>query len=890
MSAKWFVSYSLVPMTPRDASVVNAYPNLMHSIKWGDDVGKAVVKDYLISIKTRVKKLEKYTDVSQTPHWEYSNPTLTTTGFDSQALALRLAQEEYSVGSVASVSVSTNTSFDWISFILYHWKAKSANGYHRESSLNSSNYNTGWGSFLSPVGQVQGGGTDAGIYSVPGWYNFFKVNMTTLERVVTYINHPEETITDNSITPPTVTVIPAWIEEVISYNQHSIDFKTGDEVVPGSGGGSANQDFRPGTYTPVVRPEVTDDYYAQFHNPLSTPNSKNTVYGTGSGWSYPHIELDINFTNGKSTKTWYDMVKWDAEAGQEPETTTTLPDKVLPIIPIRLNKRNITDPLLKTNTIVKSINKACKKLQVDPKTILESISSQGGMSLDEVTQQVDAEIAEEDEVGQYDSGYTSPTPAERQQRIDDMLAQEQADALEDKNDIFVLFMTSLATENKWEKELLYWTFHRYYLDGALNATKGVGDVVEVKYEIPDLYLTFSYDRIEKTTNQTTFPSSLSTDGYAITFFSEEILEPVFPMNGELEPESYTYKGYDIITLWYKDDTGMVTKLDVYKFSTALGTPKDLETWDGTLATDADDYLWSFNSINDKVGDAKDIAKEKHCIPIHTNVLAERTEILSSDTPEQIRAKKTLLKRCYEYGLSFIIVELKKVHVPWWRQWVSDLVWFITAALQIYAVSSLWNPSGWTVQAFVNFVNTQVLTKLVDLIVNEIVKELLKFLPKEIATYISVIIAVTRSGLSGNFEGLDNIGLVLELVDATNSGISLVLNEENKEIARLDSEARAKIEKLEEQLKEAKEYLKQNNSNDLKEGAGIARFSDGDSDPFRFINEEPYYGDGASMNETPAQFIQRTIQTSNPGLVTLKVPEITLRLLLDPTADMDLGTI
>ena len=859
----------------------------MQAIKWSGDISKAVVKDYLISIKTRVGKLRRYVDPANNPTWEYSNPVVTANGVDLDILANRLAEEEYPGAAISSVTATYSESFDWGNFLTRHYRAKQSLGYNHPSTLDSpldAHEMLPWNKFTnSSVPGIYAGGLGSG-FGISGYINnygnYFTVIIHTIETVKTY--HPGYYTTDNSTTPPTQVWHPGYYTYA-SFN-HDVSCNTVYQD-----DGSTEPIYSPGVFTPVTEHGYSPGYLDHFDDPAYPLLEFSTTYNDGLTWLYPHVEVTINFSNGKSTRTWYDMEKWNAEAGLQPIDKTTLLDTALPFIPIRLNKLNITDPSLSNNTIAKSIKKACRKLQMKPKTILNSIKHQGGMPLAQVEAQIDGEIADEAELNQDDSSYVPPTAAERQQRIDDLSDQEQEDALIDKNDIFIAFLTSLATENVWEKELLYWTFHRYYSDASLTLVKAPGNVYEIEVSIPDLYFRFSYSKIELTT-ATTYPSNLTEDKYELEIIYQLVHEPLFG-TGTVEDTFYVYRGYDQIRLWYMDDSGVVTQMDVYKFSTSLGTPKDLETWDGTLPTDTDDYYWALNTIGDKTGDDKDIAANKHCIPIHIEVLESRTTALATDSKAVKVHKLKTLKRCYEYGSSFIIVELKKIHVPWWVSWVKAIAFIWTVTLQIFAIVNIWNPVGWTVQAFISFVETQVINYVVNEIVGAVVKELVKLLPVEVAALIVIAVSLLSSGISGDFDNLNNVELALEIVDVTSSGMNLVLSEESRQLAKSDSALNDKIKKLEQDLEDARDFLESldPNSNKTKEGSAWNQYND-KTDPYQYIHEQRYYGDTSAMYETPDQFFERTIRTINPGVVAINSSSLTTAMLLDPTSNIDLGII
>jgi len=885
MGTKWLASYSIAPVTPRDVKVVSAHPHLMHSIKWGGDISQAVIKDYLISIKTRVNKLLKYTDDT----WEYTNPTIHANGLDINQLARRLAEEEYPDATITNIEINYSEEFHWGKFFTRFYKSKQDLGYNHPSTLHSPrdfNEQLPWCFFTNKdiLGEYN---EELGYeFGQEGWVTnygkFFTVKIFTTEVERDYVEgyydeehnwHPGYWISENT--------------------DHPIELNTKYTRVLGTGGQGGDPEFVPGLYTPITAHGYSPSFVEYFDDPSNPQLMYSTIYKEGLDWKFPHIELKITFDNNRITYTWYDMGRWDLEAGKETLTQTELPDTVLPFIPIRLNKVNITDSSLKDNSIAKSIKKACKKLQMNPREILNSIKTQGGMSKTQVETQIDEEIAEEIELNQHNSSYTPPTDTERQQRIDNLLAQERADALEDKNDIFIAFMTSLATENKWEKELLYWTFHRYYSDSAIQLVRAPGDVTEVEFNIPDLYYRISFDRIELTTGASvdTPPASLEEDKYALEIIYQLVHEPLYG-TGTTDEVIYTYRGYDQIRLWHMDDSGNVNQLDVYKFSTSLGTPKDLETWDGTLPTDANDYYWALNTIGDKTGDARDIATNKHCIPIHREVLEERTAQLSSDDRQQKIHKLKLLKRCYEYGVCFIIVELKKIHVPWWVSWIKAIAFIFTVALELFAIANFWNPAGWSVQSLIAFVEQQVVNYVVDEVIGLIVEELIKELPEEVVAIISIIIQVVKSSIAGKFENTNNIELALELVDATSSGMQFIRNAENRQLAKMDKELDDKIKELDEKLNEAKEYLQSLNPsyNTYKEGDYINQFNTSIHSPSDFIYEESYYGDIYALLETPKQFINRTIRTANPGLIAINYPRVSTAMLLDPTANLDINNI
>ena len=86
MPQKWLSSYSLAPMTPRDAKLTAAHPNLLHAIKWGSSVSEGVVKDYIIGIKSRITKLKRYVDPATSPTWSYSNPVVSHNSYDITTL------------------------------------------------------------------------------------------------------------------------------------------------------------------------------------------------------------------------------------------------------------------------------------------------------------------------------------------------------------------------------------------------------------------------------------------------------------------------------------------------------------------------------------------------------------------------------------------------------------------------------------------------------------------------------------------------------------------------------------------------------------------------------------------------------------------------------------
>ena len=885
MPTKWLSSYSIAPMTPRDAKLVSAHPNLMYAIKQGGDISKGVVKDYLMSISTRVRKVSKFADPSTSPTWLYTTPKITVSGYDANALALRLAGLDYPPSDISSVTINNKVPFTWHEFLTRYYKSKAAIGYHSPANLNGTNDEwesiSGYPGVYSPTQ----GNTDPNSTTYIYQYGFyFEVTIYTEEQVAT-------TTTDNSTTPPTTTTTYSTV-------YHPVTLSTEDVVITPTG--SSDTELVPGPHQPPSK-SIAGSYKEHFHDPNYPPEEIHTKYSDGSDFDWDYVDVTINFTNGKSTRTYYDKVYWDSEALNETPITNTLPDHTLPIVPIRLNKRNISDSTLKTNPIAKSIRSACRRLQMSPKAILDSITKSSGLSLQQCAEQVDTEIAEELVANAYNPNYTPPTISERQQRIDDLYQEEKTNTLENKNDIFIAFMTSLGTKNVWEKELLYWTFDRYRLDSATMLTVSPGiSTPSIKCEIPDLYYEFRFSEVKKTTNVTIANDpfmpvdELVDNDYAIVINASQPAVTMIEYGTYVEVDYLVQESNDRILLYHKEDDGSITSLEVFKFSTNLGTPKDLQTWDGTLPTVADEYLWANNSVDDKTGNARVTAIEKHCIPIHKEVLEARSNILPTDNSIVKTHKRKLRKRCYEYGACLIVVELKKIHIPWWKEWVEAITFFISAAIKIYAIVNFWNPTGWTASTVLNYAIETAISYTVDLVITAVVEELIKLLPSDIAMIFAVVLVIAKSGIIGDgFNNVSSIEFAIELVDATATGVNLVLSEENKLIAKLDKETNDKIKELEKDLERLRQHLKELNpnayDNSMSEDSGVNQFND-ETDPFRFITEERYYGDTSALYETPQQFLQRTLHTPNPGLISINASSLNNVLLLDPTADMDLGVI